>query len=91
MAHNDLAGNVIGEIWRGHDAATEQVFFLVQGNPNWFRIDYTGPLMVERANYITQRLKAAAATPGIDVGVDYDELTVNGVLFHLVSFIEVRA
>jgi hypothetical protein len=48
--------------------------------------------MLERADFITQRLKAAAsAGGGTEVGVDFDQLIVNGETFNLVSFIEIRA
>ncbi len=98
MAHNELEGNVIGEVWRAQEAAKELVYFRVQNQPKWFRIEYTGDLMLERANYMADKLKAAAqAGGGIEVGVDYDELTVGepphtpATTFNLVKYIQIRA
>lgn len=96
--HNELEGNVIGEVWRAQEAAKELVYFRVQRQPKWFRIEYTGDLMLERANYMAEKLKAAAqASGGIEVGVDYDELTVGepphtpATTFNLVKYIQIRA
>ena len=98
MAHNELEGNVIGEVWRAQEAAKELVYFRVQNQPKWFRIEYTGDLMLERANYMADKLKAAAhAGGGIEVAVDYDELTVGepphtpATTFNLVKYIQIRA
>ncbi len=98
MAHNELEGNVIGEVWRAQEAAKEIVYFLVQGQARWFRIEYTGELMLARANYVSEKLKAAAASGGgIEVGVDYDEITVGEpphtplTTFNLVKYIQIRA
>ena len=98
MAHNELEGNVIGEVWRAQESVKELVYFRVQKQPRWFRIEYTGDLMLERANYMAQKLKAAAAAgSGIEVGVDYDELTVGepphtpATTFNLVKYIQIRA
>ena len=97
MAHNEIEGNVIGQIWRAQEAAKEITYFLVQGEQNWYRIEYTGDLMLERANYMAERLKAAAAGGGgIEVGVDWDELTVGEPpnlpmrTFNLVKYIQIR-
>lgn len=97
MAHNELEGNVIGEVWRAQEAAKELVYFRVQGQPKWFRIEYGGDLMLERANYMADKLKAAAqAGGGIEVGVDFDELTVGepphtpATTFNLVKYIQIR-
>ncbi len=98
MAHNELEGNVIGEVWRAQEAAKELVYFRVQNQPKWFRIEYTGDLMLERANYMADKLKVAAGGgSGIEVGVDYDELTVGepphtpATTFNLVKYIQIRA
>ncbi len=98
MAHNELEGNVIGEVWRAQETAKEIVYFRVQKQPKWFRIEYTGDLMLERASYMAEKLKSAAkAGSGIEVGVDYDELTVGepphtpATTFNLVKYIQVRA
>jgi hypothetical protein len=95
--HNELEGNVIGEVWRAQETAKEIVYFLVQGQPKFFRIEYTGDLMLARANYMAEKLKAAAAGGGgIEVGVDYDELTVGepphtpATTFNLVRYIQIR-
>ena len=48
MAHNELEGNVIGEVWRAQEAAKELVYFRVDGQPKWFRIEYTGDVMLDR-------------------------------------------
>ena len=96
--HNELEGNVIGEVWRGQEAAKEIIYFMVQGQSRFFRIEYTGDLMLARANYMADKLKAAAAAgTGIEVGVDYDELTVGepphtpATTFNLVRYIQIRA
>ena len=54
--------------------------------------------MLERANYMAERLKAAAAAgSGVEVGVDWDELTVGEPpnlplrTFNLVKYIQIRA
>ncbi len=98
MSHNELEGNVIGEIWRAQEAAKELIYFTVAGQQKWFRIEYTGNQMLERADYMTQKLKAAAGSGGgIEVGVDYDELTVGepphtpATTFNLVKYIQIRA
>jgi hypothetical protein len=98
MAHNELEGNVIGEVWRAQEAAKELVYFRVSTQPKWFRIEYTGDEMLERADYMAQKLKAAASSgSGIEVGVDYDELTVGepphtpATTFNLVKYIQIRA
>lgn len=98
MAHNELEGNVIGEVWRAQESAKELVYFRVQKEPKWFRIEYEGDLMLERANYMAGKLKAAAAAgTGVEVGVDYDALTVGepphtpATTFNLVKYIQIRA
>ena len=98
MAHNELEGNVIGEVWRAQEAAKELVYFRVEGQAKWFRIEYAGDLMLERANYMADKLKTAAgAGGGIEVGVDYDELTVGepphtpATTFNLVNYVQIRA
>lgn len=98
MAHNEVEGNVIGEIWRAQETAKEITYFTVKGQKEWFRIEYTGDLMLERANYMAEKLKAAAASgAGTEVGVDYDTLTVGEPpnlplrTFYLVKYIQIRA
>ncbi len=98
MAHNEFQGNVIGEVWRAQETAKEIVYFRAQGQARWFRIEYTGELMLERANYMAEKLKVAAAGgAGIEVGVDYDELTVGEpphtpqTTFNLVKYVQIRA
>jgi hypothetical protein len=98
MAHNEFEGNVIGEVWRAQESDTEIVYFVAEGEANWFRIEYTGLAMLERAEFLAQKLKAAAGSgTGIEVGVDYDELTVGeppatpATTFNLVRYIQVRA
>ena len=98
MSHNELEGNVIAEVWRAQEVGKEITYFLVQGEANWFRIEYTGELMLERANYMAEKLKAAAqGGSSIEVGVDYDELTVGEPpnlplrTFNLVKYIQIRA
>ncbi len=98
MAHNEIQGDVIGEIWRAQEMAKEITYFLVKGEKNWFRIEYTGELMLERANYMAEKLKTAAqGSSSIEVGVDYDTLEVGEPpnlplrTFNLVKYIQVRA
>jgi hypothetical protein len=98
MAHNEFEGNVIGEVWRAQETAKEMVYFLAQGEPKYFRIEYTGPEMLDRADFMAEKLKAAAGSgSGIEVGVDYDELTVGdpphtpATEFNLVKYIQIRA
>lgn len=98
MAHNELEGNVIGEVWRAQERDMELVYFRVQGEDKWFRIEYTGSEMLERADYMVQKLKAAASSgSGIEVGIDYDVLTVGepphtpATTFNLVKYIQIRA
>ena len=98
MAHNELEGNVIGEVWRAQERDKELVYFRVEGEPKWFRIEYTGPELLERADYMVQKLKAAAGSGGgIEVGIDSDELTVGepphtpATTFNLVRYIQIRA
>lgn len=98
MAHNELEGNVIGEVWRAQETAKEIVYFRVQGKPKFFRVEYTGDLMLDRANYMADKLKSAAQVGnGVEVGVDYDELTVGepphtpATTFNLVKYIQIRA
>ncbi|MCH8097678.1 MAG: hypothetical protein IID53_11420 [Proteobacteria bacterium] len=98
MAHNEVQGNVIGEVWRAQETAKEITYFTVEREANWFRIEYSGELMLERANYMAEKLKAAAqGGSSIEVGVDYDELTVGEPpnlplrTFNLVKYIQIRA
>ncbi len=98
MAHNEVQGDVIGEVWRAQEAAKEITYFLVKGEQNWFRIEYKGELMLERANYMAEKLKdAAQGGSSIEVGVDYDTLTVGEPpnlplrTFNLVKYIQIRA
>lgn len=98
MAHNELEGNVIGEVWRAQETAKEIVYFRVSGENRWFRIEYTGDLMLERANFMAEKLKAAAQGGNqIEVGVDYDELTVGEpphtplTTFNQVKYVQIRA
>jgi hypothetical protein len=97
MSHNEFEGNVIGEVWRAQESGKEITYFLAQGEPNWFRIEYAGELMLERANYMEEKLKAAAqGGAGVEVGVDYDTLTVGEPpnlplrTFNLVKYIQIR-
>ena len=97
MAHNEIEGNVIGEVWRAQETAKEITYFTIQGQKNWFRIEYTGDLMLERANYMAEHLKAAAGPgSGTEVGVDYDTLTVGEPpnlplrTFNLVKYIQIK-
>lgn len=89
---------MIGEVWRAQEAAKELIYFRTQNNDKWFRIEYTGDLMLERANYMAEKLKAAAAVnAGVEVGVDYDEIIVGApphtpaTTFNLVTYIQIRA
>lgn len=98
MAHNEIQGNVIGEVWRGQETAKEITYFLVKGEKNWFRIEYTGALMLERANYMAEKLiNAAQGGSSVEVGVDWDTLTVGEPpnlplrTFNLVKYIQIRA
>ena len=98
MPHNEIEGNVISEVWRAQETAKEITYFLVQGEKDWFRIEYTGDLMLERANYMADKLKVAAAVGGgVEVGVDFDTLTVGEPpnlplrTFNLVKYIQIRA
>jgi hypothetical protein len=98
MAHDELEGNVIGEVWRAQETAKELVYFRVANENKWFRIEYTGEQMLERSDYMAEKLKAAAGSgSGIEVGVDYDELTVGepphtpATTFNLVKYIQIRA
>lgn len=98
MAHNEIEGNVIGEVWRAQETAKEITYFTIKGQTNWFRIEYTGDLMLARANYMADKLKAtAAAGSGVEVGVDFDTLTVGEPpnlplrTFNLVKYIQIKA
>ncbi len=98
MPYKELEGNVLGEVWRGQEHAKELIYFRIEGQSKWFRIEYTGDLMLERGNYMAEKLKAAArAGGGIEVGVEYDELSVGdapyspATSFNLVSYIQIRA
>ena len=62
------------------------------------RIEYQGDDMLERADFMSQKLKSAAGSgTGIEVDVDYDELTVGepphtpATTFNLVKYIQIRA
>lgn len=92
MAHNEFEGNVIGEVWRAQESGKEITYFLAQGEANWFRIEYSGDRMLDRANWMAERLQNAG-----HVGVDYDTLTVGEPpnlperTFNLVKYIQVKA
>lgn len=98
MPHNEFEGDVIGEVWRAQEADKEIVYFKVKDQANWFRIEYTGNLMLERANFMASKLKAltdVTKKEEIEVGVDFDELRINEYshprIFNLVRYIQVRA
>lgn len=97
MVHNELQGDVIGEVWRAQEGDKEIVYFKVEGVESWFRIEYTGDLMVERAQISIEKLKAVASgsSTGVEVAVDFDELTVgeppHRTTFNLVRYIQFRA
>ena len=98
MAHTELAGDVIGTVWRAQESAKELVYFQVQGEAKWFRVEYAGELMLERANFMADKLKVASqGGGGIEVGVDYDELTVGepphtpSTTFNLVKYIQIKS
>jgi hypothetical protein len=66
------------------------------GQSRWFRIEATGDKMLERANFMSEQLKKAAGSgSGVDVGVDFDTLTVGDPphqgTFNLVRCIQIRA
>ena len=92
MAHNEYQGNQIGEIWRAQESGKEITYFMAQGEANWFRIEYSGDRMLDRANWMADRLQNAG-----QVGVDYDTLTVGEPpnlperTFNLVKYIQVKA
>jgi hypothetical protein len=95
MVHNEFEGDVIGKIWRAQESDKEIVYFQVKNHPNWFRIEYTGELMLDRANYMASKLKSLSSSHGqFEVGVDSDELTINEHshrrTFNLVRYIQVR-
>ena len=56
MVHNEIQGDVIGEVWRAQEAAKEIVYFRTSGEDRWFRIEYTGALMLERAAFMAEKL-----------------------------------
>ncbi|MEE9264364.1 MAG: hypothetical protein V3V11_07910 [Vicinamibacteria bacterium] len=96
MAHTEIAGNIIGQVWRAQEGAKEITYFIVEGEPKWFRIEYVGERMLDRANFMAEKLvKAAGSGTGVEVGVNYDELTVGdppgtpSTTFNLVSYIQV--
>lgn len=98
MPYKELEGNVIDEVWRGQEPSKELIYFRIEGVAKWFRLEYSGDLMLERANYMAEKLKAAAQSgSGIEVGVEYDELSVGdapsspATTFNLVSYIQIRA
>jgi hypothetical protein len=94
MAHNEIEGNVIGEVWRAQEAAAEIIFFRVASDPLWFKLEYSGDRMLDRANYMADRLKiAASGGGGVEVGVDFEDIAEGSpqATFHRVSFIEIRA
>ena len=96
--HNRIEATVTGEVWRAQEASKEIVFFQMKGQANFFRIEYTGELMLDRANFMAAELKAiAAGVIGNPVGVDYDDLVVSVQPpnthtgnFHLVKYIQFR-
>ena len=44
MSHNEIEGNVIGEVWRAQETAKEITYFTIQGQNNWFRIVKQRPI-----------------------------------------------
>ncbi len=96
--HNRIEGNVSGQVWRAQEASKEIIYFQISGQDNFFRIEYTGELMFERANFMATALtNIAAGGIGNPVGVDYDDLVVSVQPpnkhtgnFHLVKYIQIR-
>ncbi|MCY7409639.1 MAG: hypothetical protein LH473_05145 [Chitinophagales bacterium] len=93
--HNRIEASATGQVWRAQEAAKEIVYFQLKEQKNYFRIEYTGELMLERANYMAGLLKTATATGNV-VGVDYDDLVVSVQPpnthtgnFHLVKYIQI--
>ena len=96
MVHNEFEGDVIGKIWRAQESDKEIVYFQVKNHHNWYRIEYTGELMLERANFMASKLKYLSSSHSrgeVEVGVDSDELTINEHshirTFNLVRYIQV--
>jgi hypothetical protein len=96
--HNRIEANVTGEIWRAQEAAKEIVYFQLKGQTKFFRIEYTGDLMLERANFMAKTLKdTASGGIGNPVGVDFDDIVVSVQPpnthtgnFNLVKYIQFR-
>ena|SRR5215203_1190299 len=97
MVHNEFEGDVIGKVWRAQESDKEIVYFQVKDHHNWYRIEYTGELMLERANFMASKLKYLSSSHSrgeVEVGVDSDELRINEHshprTFNLVRYIQVR-
>ncbi len=65
---------------------------------NWFRIEYFGDRMLDRANWMVDRLKETSlGGSSVEVGVDYYTLIVGEPpnlperTFNLVKYIQIRA
>ena len=87
MAHDVYQGIVTASLWRAQRGATEILYFRAQGENNWFRVEYNGPSALERANHTAGLLN----TPGnVSVGVDYNELHLNGIVHNLVTELQVN-
>ena len=76
MAETSFAGVVPGSIWRGQETGKEILYCLGQGGRDgWVKIEYSGDLMLERANYMAGLL-SADGNP--QIGIEYDELAEEG-------------
>ncbi len=89
MPYIELEGKDIGEVWRGQESDKELICFSIKNH--WLRVEYTGELMLERANYMAEKLKAAANLGNrLEVGVEYDAPSFECGTYS-VSYIQVRA
>ena len=87
MAHNDYQGVQRGSLWRAQQPGKEILYFLGTGEARWFRVEYTGDQMLERANYMADLL---GSTGVVRVGVDYDPLDLGTTIHNLVTEIQVN-
>jgi len=87
MAHNEFEGILTGTLWRAQRGSTEILYFRAKGETHWFRMEYDGPEALARANHMAGLLGSGGT---VFVGVDYNELHLDGVIHNLVEELQVN-
>ncbi len=92
MTRINIAGKVIGDVWRVHETDKEIICFMLKNEPAWFRIKYNREIALGRADYMVEMLQVAAQKDNdIEVALEYElSFEQKSPLFHDVKYIQIR-